>query len=185
MLAIATNLVFTAPKAHACSCMQQSVAEGVQGADAVFEAQVRSVALDGPSPMALRRAMLEVRRVWKGEVQPSIEIGTASNSAACGFSFSEGDSYLVYARQTDRGLRTGLCSRTKLITNASEDLAELGEGRLVAIDKANDIPAEPPPKTSKCGCNRCAIDLERTPAPTSGLFILALLIGVVLRRRQR
>ena len=70
---------------------------------------------------------------WKGETADTIQIQTADNSAACGYNFELGESYLVYAYANDvaanlSDLSVGLCGRTSLVANAEEDIAELNEG---------------------------------------------------------
>ncbi len=62
--------------------------------------------------------------VWKGEIYETMFIRTAWSSASCGFEFAQGDHYIVYAREG----WASLCSRTKSIDKASEDLMALGEG---------------------------------------------------------
>ena len=62
-------------------------------------------------------------------LKETITIKTAQSSAACGFNFEENQKYIVYASQYDDDyLEVSLCSRTGLLSNAIEDLQELGAG---------------------------------------------------------
>jgi hypothetical protein len=76
---------------------------------------------------------LEVTTTWKGIAEKNVVVHTASDSAACGFNFEVGESYLVYAYRTgeegakDRTLATNICTRTRLAGDgAKDDIAELG-----------------------------------------------------------
>ena len=66
-------------------------------------------------------------------------VGSASDSAACGFPFKEETEYLIYATGRGEGekkaLSTSLCARTKPLANAKEDLDALGEGKKIEAKK--------------------------------------------------
>ncbi|KST68183.1 hypothetical protein [Mastigocoleus testarum] len=121
-------LVVTAnsKEACACSCLPPGPPKSeLDRSEAVFAGKV----------MRIRRKNSEVRvkfkvmTSWKGEVNKKQVITTQINSAACGYSFERGQQYLVYASKFDNKLlSTNICSRTKLLANAEEDLSELGEG---------------------------------------------------------
>ena len=55
-------------------------------------------------------------------------MSTPSYGAACGYHFEEGQGYLVYAYGKEESFKVDLCSQTKLLSKASEDLALLGNG---------------------------------------------------------
>ena len=77
----------------------------------------------------------DVDNVWKGDLKQTITIKTAQSSAACGFNFEENQKYIVYASQyDDEYLEVSLCSRTGLLSNATEDLQELGSGYSVNLE---------------------------------------------------
>ena len=115
-----------ADRVHACSCMRQEPAEAVEDSASVFEGRVSAVVEEERG----FRVTLSVVRTWKGADAETVEVRTAGSSAACGFPFEEGKSYLVYARlaEEDGVQPVSLCSRTGLIENAHEDLAFLGAG---------------------------------------------------------
>lgn len=53
-----------------------------------------------------------------------ITVYSSGNGAACGMSFVRGESYLVYAYGNNKeGFSTGLCSRTRVLSDATEDIS--------------------------------------------------------------
>jgi hypothetical protein len=80
---------------------------------------------------------LRVFEVWKGPQRETLELSTPNDGAACGYPFKEGQEYLVYAYWGNQGtpprpgLKVDLCSQTKPLSSAGEDLAlleKLGNG---------------------------------------------------------
>ena len=186
--------------AHACSCMAQEQPEAFGQAASVFEGRV--VSLEHPTdPSGEVTVLLDVVRRWKGANEQQLQVVTASNSAACGYNFEDGRSYLVYTHAptdeegnpTDGLERVSLCSRTARIEDAAADLAAMGEG-ITPVDPhggsqaENDV-AEPPAtaqtNTQSAGCASCSVSSpnasEAAPLLGSGL-ILALALA---RRRRR
>ena len=53
-------------------------------------------------------------------------MSTPSYGAACGYPFKEGQEYIVYAYEKEEPFKVDLCSQTKPLSKASEDLALLG-----------------------------------------------------------
>jgi hypothetical protein len=123
--------VFTG-QAYACSCMiPPPPQEALQGSSAVFAGKVvgieapQGAMISSADPVAVK---FEVSQVWKGPQEATIVITTPRDSASCGFEFTQGGEYIVYAWDGERGLETGLCSRTNSLANAQEDLAAFGQG---------------------------------------------------------
>lgn len=73
-------------------------------------------------------------RVWKGPVATHLQVRTAPDAAVCGFSFQVGETYLVYASDTELGPLTSICNRTRTLAGADEDLAFLGHGTVVSTE---------------------------------------------------
>ena len=127
-----TALHISAKPAHACSCIPpRPPLEALERADAVFSGDVISIS----EPKGLFGSWLasstdpvtvefRVHSVWKGEIHETLFIQTAWSSASCGFEFVQDERYIVYAREG----WVSLCSRTRSIDKASEDLKALGEG---------------------------------------------------------
>lgn len=69
---------------------------------------------------------LQVKASWKGAACGKLTIG--AGFAACIGNFEEGKIYLIYAYRGKSGeLRTDLCTRTRAIEEAAEDLEALGK----------------------------------------------------------
>ena len=79
------------------------------------------------------KVTFRVLQTWKGTNAPALVVYTGSDSAGCGYSFARGQQYLVYAivgtGARDTHLLTSLCSRTRGLAAAAEDLAFLGAGQ--------------------------------------------------------
>ena len=121
-------------QAYACSCLPPEGPKAeLEKAKAVFAGTVLEK-IERTDPQANFRfdsvkVRFKVSEVWKGIVgKREVVITTGPNSAACGFFFEQGKKYLVYASSPNNSsLSTSLCSRTKLFSNAQEDLSELGD----------------------------------------------------------
>lgn len=125
ILALALTLGFgLSDMALACTCAPPPPpAEARDAADSVFSGRVLSVT-PGKNGLDVE---IQVDRSWKQARCGTVVVQTASDSAACGFGFEVGKSYLVYADIEKGKLTTSLCSRTRAIEDAGEDLAALGE----------------------------------------------------------
>ena len=109
---------------------------------AVFEGEVISVrradesgvvdATTGPTTIGF-----EVRTVWKGPTDPTMELTTSPSRESCGYPFVEGATYIVYAAT---GSSVSACSRTLPLSEAVQDLSELGEGQVVTPDAGRPQP---------------------------------------------
>lgn len=123
---------------HACSCvMPGAPAEELKSHAAVFAGQVVSLSQPNRFGQAVSPSFAEtgvefqVNRVWKGDVGENTRITTPPTGGACGVPFVEGEEYLVYAyasAQEDGGYAANICSRTRPLSEAAEDLEALGEG---------------------------------------------------------
>lgn len=124
-------LALGAPAAMACSCLPPPApAQALLKADAVFLGKaVKVTGQAGPQGQGEVSVHFEVDRFWKGAVPRQLDLGTAAHDAHCGYGFRQGETYLVYAYADPLGgLRTTLCSRTRLESDADEDFAALGDG---------------------------------------------------------
>jgi len=119
--------------AHACSCAEAPAPEiALRESDAVFSGIVLSVRETRNGVVRSSADPVEVTfrvtEVWKGIGTDKVTVRTAASTASCGFGFVEGMPYIVYARETNLGLSTGLCTRTADLALAADDLAALGKG---------------------------------------------------------
>ncbi|MGE0788571.1 MAG: hypothetical protein AB7S26_23065 [Sandaracinaceae bacterium] len=161
--------------ASACSCMAAPPArEALEAADAVFEGRVVSIEDEGP----MRAVTFEVVQYWKGADQERIVVRTGASSAACGIAFEVDTSWLIYAEQRPDGLGTGLCSRTRRIEEAENDLAVLEAGVVpVEITEADEVEGPAPVEPSRAGCGSCAVPTRRAPAPYATAILFAMLLS--------
>jgi hypothetical protein len=126
------GFVFLIPDcASACSCagfegsQREIVERALSYSGAVFSGEV--VEVDKGSQEST--VTLRVSEVWKGPQQQTIQVGTPSMGAACGYPFKEGQEYLVYADEGKQGLQVNACSPTKPLTEAEANLEVLGAGK--------------------------------------------------------
>ena len=124
--------LFSAAAAHACSCLPPAPAvEELKRSRAVFIGRVIEIKRRKETDDLFRsvEVVFEVTKVWKGIAARNITVYTSPDSAACGFNFKKGESYLVYASGTDDDrLHASICSRTARLKNARKDLQLIGPG---------------------------------------------------------
>lgn len=190
-LALVTGLAAVAvpTRAHACSCAPpRPPLESAAAASVVFEGRTFGVTREGGQ----NRFTFEVLRVLKGEVPSSVHIWSASHSASCGRAFEAGLPYLVYAHVLPGGqLGDGLCSRTRPVSNAAEDLELLGAGHPPLSAPGASSPEAPPVEPPRIE----PVAQETAPAPskrgcsiegaTSPLVVSLVLLGCARRRTRR
>jgi len=118
------------PAVHACSCVvPPPPAEALDSATAVFAGTVKDIRNKDFGA----EVIFEVTQTWKGIKRTQVVVTTGQVGGACGYPFTQGTAYLVYAHQ-DTGnfesgeLSTNICSRTVPLDQATEDLAALGPG---------------------------------------------------------
>ena len=122
-------------QSYACSCVEPDPpAEALANSTVVFAGRVVAIrGFDIPesgivSTADLGTIELQVSTVWKGPVQETMFVTTVRNGASCGFTFAEGEEYVIYSRSDATPPEVSLCSRTRLAANAQEDFDALGEG---------------------------------------------------------
>ena len=67
-----------------------------------------------------------VEQSYLGVPGTEVEVFTGRGGGDCGYQFKIGQRYLVYAYKDQDKLNTGICTRTKPFSSATEDLAFLG-----------------------------------------------------------
>lgn len=195
LLALATTAAAWAAlapaTADACSCVSPPPpAQAKESAAAVFEGRVTRI----EDPDTQPKVHFQVVRSFKGPSHETLTVRTASNSAACGYGFEEGKSYLVYASD-EGGLTTSLCSRTQPIEHAAGDLSELGLGNTPfdpgAGSDQQQPPSSPAGQAAKGGCASCAVGArandgnESASRSLGGLALVALAAAYRLTCRRR
>jgi hypothetical protein len=186
-----------ATPAHACKCAPPpSVSDALHAATAVFEGRVTAIseepAQDG-QPSQRWVVHLHTVRAWKGVEVEDLVVLTAKDSAACGYPFANGESYLVYAEGEPSQLSVATCGRTMPIVQAEADLAALGMG--VVPVNPNQPDAGPHPSRAdqvikpalpagEGGCASCSLGQRRRESRLAAWPSLALGLALVLRRRR-
>ncbi|WNS41187.1 hypothetical protein LOS79_19315 [Paenibacillus sp. MMS20-IR301] len=160
LLVFMTLLTVRPQVTYACSCVvPDPPLAAMENSAAVFEGTVISIKKPGGNIISSAdpvQVTFQVGVRWKGEMGEKLTLSTARSEESCGFEFTEGGRYLVYAREYTEGelkagigtqtegdkalanLTTSICSRTKLYSNAQKDLDELGAGT------AGGSPTAPP-----------------------------------------
>ncbi|MET0341421.1 MAG: hypothetical protein ABW252_10480 [Polyangiales bacterium] len=132
-LLLGGTLLLASRPALACSCAFPPLAAAREGAAAVFEGRVLAVSTikhaDAGAERAVREITLSVVRSWKGlDKNEQVVVRTSAESSLCGYGFTKGKSYLVFANDEPGGLAVNACSRTRPVAQAGEDLTALGAG---------------------------------------------------------
>ena len=71
----------------------------------------------------------EVTRVWKGDVTAITYVIHPLAQPVVGYSFRQGEEYIVYAKKFYGGFSTTACYRNNLLSVAGEDLMAFGAGK--------------------------------------------------------
>jgi Carboxypeptidase regulatory-like domain len=133
VLALTIGLIAGIPASGmACSCNGSAgpPCEATWKADAVFAGTVRSIveiAHDAyGQPWKSLLVTVDVERAFVNSSPGPLELITGQDGAACGYGFSVGQRYLIYALKTQAGRwSASICSRTRLLDKAQEDLQYL------------------------------------------------------------
>lgn len=123
-------IILSSDRAHACSCVGGTpICQSFWTTDAVFSGDVLEVSPipnpDGEGFQPHRRVRFRVLEGWRGRAGATVELTTGAGGGDCGYTFEKGVSYLVFASARAGALTTGICSRTRKLTDAAEDLAYL------------------------------------------------------------
>jgi len=125
-------LVFVRPEdARACSCGSGGAppCEVAWTSDAVFAGTVRSIEPVGGLENSSHSSNLVTIEIERGFINASpgtIQVTTGIGGSDCGYRFVTGRRYIIYASKTESGrLSTGICSRTRPLEEAAEDVAYL------------------------------------------------------------
>ena len=129
VLAVPLFLLLAIRPAVGCKCAPPPPPQkALTGATAVFSGKVLKIERAAPQRYSVT---FKVGAIYKGVKTTKVDVATATNSAACGVNFTVGKSYLVYCYGKD-DLATNICTRTKPLKQAKEDLKALGKGKAPA-----------------------------------------------------
>jgi hypothetical protein len=120
-------LALSAGDALACTCLERVPCQAYGEASAVFVGTVidsRIVTIkQGKFESSSRAVRLSVDSAFRGVRGSEVEVTTAMGGGDCGFGFVPTQQYLVYASEHEGKLSTSICSRTRSISRAAEDLS--------------------------------------------------------------
>ena len=140
LLLLALVLWLIPNSASACSCGEkQDIRAALADSTMVFVGRVEELK-ENPLKPGLQEVKLAVLRKFKGfeEVQTRfVYVYTPKEAALCGFKFSGGMDYLVFASGTPAHFKTSICSRTGLLDDSQRDVQLLM--RLMKKKKAREL----------------------------------------------
>ena len=116
---------------HACSCSAPATAaEAFEKSTAVFRGRVTKISIPsldwiGVTRTGARRVKFEVLKQWKGVASESAVVITRLSSEGCGFPFEEQKEYLVFVVAEQKHVQSGICTGTKAVSDAEQEIDEL------------------------------------------------------------
>jgi hypothetical protein len=119
--------------ALACSCAQPTVEQAFARSSAVIAGTVTEVEEPfwvwiGLSSSGSYDVTFQVTKRWKGAEADTLTVRTRLTGEACGYPFEIGGAYLVFvAPGPAEDLQTGICSGTRDLVGAEEDVRMLDE----------------------------------------------------------
>jgi len=119
--------------ARACSCSAPATtAEALKRSTAVFRGRVVKISVPsldwiGLTRTGAHRVKFEILKQWKGPSAETTVVVTRLTGEGCGFPFEEQKEYLVYVVEEQKHIQSGICTGTKSIADAEEELEELDE----------------------------------------------------------
>jgi len=132
---VVAGVYLMAPRmAVACDCANAGPpCKAFQATPNVFAGRVTNIStirvkLQNGDDYPQLLVLLQIDRNYRGqEGKSTVEIVTGDGGGDCGFSFQQGKRYLVYAypHPATGKLYTGICQRTRLLSEAGEDLEYL------------------------------------------------------------
>ncbi|MEV0581629.1 hypothetical protein [Nonomuraea sp. NPDC050310] len=213
---LAGLVLIPAGAACACSCAPFEPVRAAKETPLIFTGTVTdlrpapSTGPAGPTPMI---ATIQADHLYKGEPRATYEVATASDSAACGYNFSKGTRYLVYAGTGESGLlgeqdpgtgfHTSLCSGNAVVaagrgpvTTADFPEPAKAEAVLDALPAPQPAPAgrptgntsdpaQDPSAVPAAGSGAASPPSPLVPAVVAGAAaVLGLLTWLLVRRRR-
>ena len=119
--------------AQACTCAAPATtAEALKRSTAVFRGRVIKISVPsldwiGLTRTGAQRVKFEILKQWKGPSSDTTVVVTRLTGEGCGFPFEEQKEYLVYVVAKPKQIQTGICTGTKSIADAEQEIKELDE----------------------------------------------------------
>lgn len=131
-LSITIGLLLDPVSSKACSCrdVPRSAEAKMDASGVVFLGKVEEVKIIGDKNFSGAETVtnLEVLNSWKGiGGRKSVNVHSRRKSQSCGYEFKEGQSYLIYAGESDDVIRTGYCKGNQQQASAYHEMQALDE----------------------------------------------------------
>lgn len=122
------------PESHACSCAFGGAApcQEYWQTEAIFSGTIigsSSIEVNYDSDKTTQRLLrVAIKQAFRGVDGGQIEVVTGWGGGDCGFEFKLGETYLIYGSRSkaDARLHTSICTRTRALADAADDLAFIG-----------------------------------------------------------
>ena len=176
LLLACAGLVLLPPASQAaCSCQVPAVAKAAQQADVVFSGVMAGQQRSGREV----DLAFEVDRIYQGEID-SASVTVVSPTDSCGLKLTDGESYVVFARDQRSRLVSEECyGTTRAQARTIKELEKaLGPGE--AYQPPQPEPVEP---TYDRVAHDPPPEFLRTAAPGAAMVLVGLLGWLVVRRR--
>lgn len=116
-----------------CSCMfPGSPLEVIDNYTDIFTGKIESIEIIGDAPSGIGanqlKATFQVYTIYKGKDEATKVVYTADSSATCGIGFAVGQEWFIYANGGSKlvpKLSANICSRSKYLSGADEDVSAL------------------------------------------------------------
>jgi hypothetical protein len=131
LIGLIVSYVVAIEPAYSCTCMAPATAaEALQKSSAAFRGRVLTIYRSffdrlGITNSAGHRVQFEITKQWKGTPSKNIVVITRLTGEACGFPFEEKKEYLVYVVTEPKDIQTGICTGTKNIAEAEQEMKQL------------------------------------------------------------
>ena len=119
-------LLFSLVTGYACSCdFPNPPNVEYENMDVVFSGTIIKVEVDSSFVYLENKVTIDVIDSWKGNLSGKVTVWTSITGASCGFLFQNSSSYLIYGYSVNDSIHTNICTRTKILKMAGEDLEYL------------------------------------------------------------
>jgi hypothetical protein len=134
VLCVITFALLCCVECFACTCPRENLPgteaplPDINKVEAVFSGEVTDIRMAGRKWLSIT---IKVEQSWRGEIPEAVTIFTSRNT--CGYVFTKGESYLVYANTypSGNGFTTDTCKGNKKLIDAKRNLEALGVGKTI------------------------------------------------------
>jgi hypothetical protein len=124
-LALAAALV-VAGDASACSCVESALPQEVKATEAIFTGKVVKLEVtDVKNGISSIAVTIAVEHAFKGNVPKTVVMTTSDGCCYCAPWFEIARTYVIFASESRGTFSTSTCTRTKLVSEAEEELKYL------------------------------------------------------------